>query len=134
MPHWKDENDAPRIAWGGGIAPPTVAVPLPTEPAPQGAGTHRWNGTGWETVPHGGVGLPLEPQGFTPRFRVDEHGKTVRVDPNTPLPPHPAVERCNRHGDCVAANAKWLAEHPGQRWIPANFHCHDDDCEDCFGR
>ncbi len=47
-----------------------------------------------------------------------------------------AKRTCNRHNDCDEANAKWLAAHPGsERWnIPANFHCHDDDCEDCFGQ
>lgn len=42
---------------------------------------------------------------------------------------------CNRHSNCEAAIEKWLAEHPGmKRWdIPFSFHCHDDECEDCFG-
>ena len=42
---------------------------------------------------------------------------------------------CNRHGDCEKANQELLARNPGMnRWdIPPNFHCHDDDCEDCFG-
>ena len=43
---------------------------------------------------------------------------------------------CNRHEDCEEANRKWLERNPGnERWmIPVNFHCHDEDCEDCFGQ
>lgn len=38
---------------------------------------------------------------------------------------------CNRHDDCQAANKAYRAKHgrdPG-----FGFHCHDEDCEDCFG-
>jgi hypothetical protein len=52
----------------------------------------------------------------------------------------PAIKRseeerrnaCNRHGDCKAAEAALFAKegrHPG-----VNFHCHTEDCEDCFGK
>jgi hypothetical protein len=49
---------------------------------------------------------------------------------------HTKIRSCNRHDDCEAANAKWLSSHPGRnRWeIPVNMHCHDEDCEDCFGQ
>lgn len=42
---------------------------------------------------------------------------------------------CNRHDDCDKAAQQWLTDHPGTKpWqIPVNFHCYDDDCEDCFG-
>ncbi len=42
---------------------------------------------------------------------------------------------CNRHSDCDEAEDKVLAKHPGmKRWeIGFNFHCHDEECEDCFG-
>ena len=40
---------------------------------------------------------------------------------------------CNRHTDCAAANKKWLAEHPKENFVPFSFHCHSEDCEDCFG-
>lgn len=40
---------------------------------------------------------------------------------------------CNRHFDCDEADKDWKERNPGSQWIPANFHCHDDDCEDCFG-
>lgn len=39
---------------------------------------------------------------------------------------------CNRHSDCDKANARYKVEYgrdPGY-----NFHCHDEDCEDCFGK
>lgn len=38
---------------------------------------------------------------------------------------------CNRHSDCKAATEKFRATNgrdPG-----FSFHCHDDECEDCFG-
>lgn len=43
------------------------------------------------------------------------------------------MKTCNRHGDCEEAEKKYLAEHPQSKWVPANFHCHDDECPDCFG-
>ncbi len=36
---------------------------------------------------------------------------------------------CNRHSDCAAANTR--ARAAGR--ISAE-HCHDGDCEDCFGK
>ncbi len=49
--------------------------------------------------------------------------------------PHKIIRSCNRHDDCDKANGEWLSKHPGKNFweIPANFHCHDDECEDCFG-
>ena len=41
---------------------------------------------------------------------------------------------CNRHFDCDKADKEWLERHPNEKYIPMNFHCHDDDCEDCFGQ
>ncbi len=40
--------------------------------------------------------------------------------------------RCNRHDDCLKANERYIANHAGDH-PPASFHCHDDECEDCFG-
>lgn len=37
---------------------------------------------------------------------------------------------CNRHTDCDAAELRITA---GGGEVPAGFHCHDDDCPDCFG-
>lgn len=48
---------------------------------------------------------------------------------DAPAPaPAPTVRTCNRHVDCDAADA--AAKAAGKRVD----HCHDDDCEDCFGR
>lgn len=55
------------------------------------------------------------------------HGAEVPV---TPEPPK--VRSCNRHRDCDAADAARVAK-GGPAYLP-NFHCYDDDCEDCFGR
>lgn len=45
---------------------------------------------------------------------------------------------CNMHRDCAAANEKFKRDWPDgrrQRWgVQLNAtHCHDRDCEDCFG-
>ena len=40
---------------------------------------------------------------------------------------------CNRHSDCAKANEEWLSKHPSEKYIPASFHCHNDECEECFG-
>ena len=51
-------------------------------------------------------------------------------------PPIPLGKRsCNRHFDCEDAEAKVLARNPGMKKIDIgfNFHCHNDECEDCFG-
>lgn len=43
------------------------------------------------------------------------------------------VKSCNRHSHCKMAESVWLKNHPEAKRIPLSFHCHDDDCEDCFG-
>lgn len=40
---------------------------------------------------------------------------------------------CNRHNDCDEADKKYLETHPSEKFVPCNIHCHDDECEDCFG-
>jgi hypothetical protein len=52
---------------------------------------------------------------------------------------------CNRHFDCDKAEqevkerweANWKEQYPGQTkrfpGVSASFHCHDDECEECFG-
>jgi hypothetical protein len=51
------------------------------------------------------------------------------------LVPLVSTNSCNRHVDCEMAVKVWLEKHPGQvsTDIPFSFHCHDDECEDCFG-
>ena len=44
----------------------------------------------------------------------------------------PLVRSCNRHADCNEAERLRIERYPGTL-VPANFHCHDDECEDCFG-
>lgn len=49
---------------------------------------------------------------------------------------------CNRHVDCDDAERRngyrprftERAPDDNRPLTPANFHCHDDDCEDCFGK
>lgn len=42
---------------------------------------------------------------------------------------------CNRHSDCEAAETEMLKRHPSKtkRDVSVSFHCHDEECEDCFG-
>ena len=41
------------------------------------------------------------------------------------------VQSCNRHHDCKRAEADFYAREGRQPNL--GFHCHDDECEDCFG-
>lgn len=41
------------------------------------------------------------------------------------------VRTCNRHKDCSAVDA---LERQAGRTPSYNSHCHDEDCEDCFGK
>jgi len=43
------------------------------------------------------------------------------------VPPKPK-RTCNMHEDCDAADARAVA-----RGSLYSYHCHDDECEDCFG-
>jgi hypothetical protein len=47
----------------------------------------------------------------------------------------PAMRSCNRHLNCEEAENEVLARNPGKKRtdIHPTFHCHDDECEDCFG-
>lgn len=41
---------------------------------------------------------------------------------------------CNRHNDCEKAEEEVMKRRNITRdKISGNFHCHDDECEDCFG-
>lgn len=44
-------------------------------------------------------------------------------------PPKPKLRTCNMHNDCDAADER--AKAAGRRRLD---HCHDEDCEDCFGK
>lgn len=67
-----------------------------------------------------------------------EHITAVKKEQETrskPEPePIPKVKSCNRHFDCKEAEEVYYGKHPKEPrgYIP-NFHCHDDECEDCFG-
>lgn len=52
----------------------------------------------------------------------------VEIHKDQPMPPS---KGCNRHKDCAAARAAYLAEH--KREMPWNQCCNDEFCEDCFG-
>ena len=43
---------------------------------------------------------------------------------------------CNRHSNCDKAEEELLKRHPEMKKsdIHFSFHCHDDECEDCFGK
>lgn len=44
----------------------------------------------------------------------------------------PKKRSCNRHDDCDAVEQEVLARNPGKTIHP-DFHCHNDECEECFG-
>lgn len=56
-----------------------------------------------------------------------------RTTPSLPVPVPSLKRSCNRHDDCGEADKKWLANHPKELYTPVNFHCHNDECEECFG-
>jgi hypothetical protein len=45
------------------------------------------------------------------------------------IEPEPFRNSCNRHSNCANADAEAKA-----RGAFGASHCHDDECEDCFGR
>jgi hypothetical protein len=59
------------------------------------------------------------------KVRIEEAVKSAlkHCDPEPPKP-----RSCNRHDDCDA----WEKAHPNAN--PFISHCHDDECEDCFGK
>jgi hypothetical protein len=64
----------------------------------------------------------------------------IGLDPSSSTPASPPAEpaptnSCNRHNNCEVAIQEWLAKYPNKKRtdIPFSFHCHAEDCEDCFG-
>ena len=55
-----------------------------------------------------------------------------RIKELTPDKPAKRVG-CNRHSNCEQAAKDWLMNHHMEKYVPINFHCHDDECEECFG-
>ena len=53
--------------------------------------------------------------------------------PKAEVPHNAAQAGCNRHDDCAKADADWWERHPGEKYPPPSFHCHDECCEECFG-
>jgi hypothetical protein len=51
----------------------------------------------------------------------------------------PERRSCNRDDDCAKAEQeakeRWETKWPDRRWpgVSPSFHCHDDECEECFG-
>jgi len=58
--------------------------------------------------------------------------KCLKYRDESSAPEVKASNSCNRHVDCEMAEKVWKSKHE-QQFVPANFHCHDDCCEDCFG-
>lgn len=42
---------------------------------------------------------------------------------------------CNRHNDCEAATKAYIERRKLKHaWeMPVDFHCHNENCEECFG-
>lgn len=47
--------------------------------------------------------------------------------------PENKTRYCNRHSDCTVADKDYLLRHPEETRVPFSHHCHDDECEECFG-
>ena len=58
---------------------------------------------------------------------VYEETETYTFPRPQPIPSN----SCNRHDDCKAADEKFEKEYGRKPGF--NFHCHDDECPDCFG-
>ena len=62
-------------------------------------------------------------------FSEDDRAATDWCIEDGPIVDHPRQREprsCNRHTDCNAVDDKV--------WPRFTDHCHDDDCEDCFGQ
>lgn len=44
----------------------------------------------------------------------------------------PVKRSCNRHDDCDKAD-EYILNKTGDMYVPIDFHCHDDECSECFG-
>jgi hypothetical protein len=84
---------------------------------------------GWRTTRHE-EGKKLREQLGLGEYWSESDKQKVEV-------PSPAGEEwppksCNRHNNCQAASAKYVAENGREPGV--NFHCWSEDCEDCFGK
>ena len=61
--------------------------------------------------------------------------KLVEINPLSKMAPYTPSRSCNRHDDCAKAEEELLAKYPQMKKVDISFsfHCHDEDCEDCFG-
>jgi len=63
-----------------------------------------------------------------PNWKTSDPNKAIEHDRTKDI----IIRGCNRHDNCEVAEKARLEKNPGT-YTPINFHCHDDDCEDCFG-
>lgn len=66
-----------------------------------------------------------------PRRQRKDSGNGGSMEKNDNQVEEKVHQTCNRHYDCAAAEAIFVKDYG--RKPRANFHCHDDCCEDCFG-
>ena len=66
---------------------------------------------------------------------VDPFDMEPKMAPVVPPEELPARSRsCNRHSNCDKAEEEVMVRRGITRAeIHTSFHCHDDECEDCFG-
>jgi hypothetical protein len=84
---------------------------------------------GWFKTRYGPAALPSDVK------KVHDSWPGPRPGIDTEKKQEKPVENnsCNRHDNCDEARKTWLLNHPTEKFTPAGFHCHDDECEDCFG-
>ncbi len=118
-------------SWLRGVA--SVSLPVPTEPTKIKDCPEGWISCGpcdrhyeyWRNYMNPTTGIPARAASLP-----------VKAEPRKLCTRElPEKRSCNRHSDCDDAEAKLLERTPGMTKanISFNFHCHDEDCEDCFG-
>jgi hypothetical protein len=77
--------------------------------------------------------LPLEEQRKVLALTWKAWGTNGSLE-ETPSPTAPRqIRSCNRHFNCEVAEQIWFVANATRKHLPVNFHCHDDECPDCFG-
>lgn len=67
-----------------------------------------------------------------PMSRKGAEIPAVTPDSGAAHPTNAGIRSCNRHFNCDKADEEYRAKNGKDPWY--TFHCHDEDCEDCFGK
>jgi len=106
-------------------------------------GTERYNGGNWAICyycvsshkPYW-IGFGDDNNFYEDEGLIDIVGPRIEPPKEEPEPSSSIdkVQSCNRHEDCDEAEKRYRElNKPAYDLLPANFHCHNDECPDCFG-